>query len=1465
MGVHNLWQLLLPVGRRVNVESLERKTLAIDVSIWLTQFIKAMRDDEGKVVKNAHIIGTFRRIVKLLFYRIRPIFVFDGGTPEIKRRTVMSRKRRREDQETSVRKTAQRLLLAQLKKQHILSGSTVLTGASGKNKKQKADLEPVGSLGAEAGFAAGFIPGAPEKARDPPDAEVAGREEFVAGDGSQDARKGAEKVYGHGINGDGGSIRQRSAAAAFAQALPAAASDEEEEVEWEEEEDSGTDDVGDILLEDDNVDVMVLASLPPELQKDVVESAKRRQRLLSRQAFMPVAGNPALYSQAQISNFLKSSRLNQKVSSLREVLGDDGNRDEGGIGAGGKDQPESSAGSGTCMVEPDGDASGLKRAEFQDGCKDTTEAVWSRPGHAPQSSGLAGVGEGGWSRGGLREDDGRDGGGEKAVDLVQGGGFLPEDEHIDGRGDEGRGGGIGSMGGGGFLPESEGEEGVEDGATEGGVQGGPRVMGGDEECGLVVMKEAGAPLPRDDSSSGRMDASREGVGAGANTAEQWLEEEEREMALAVRMSLEEAASRGGREGRGASAVEAVDDDGQASVPGVEEEKEGGMRPLPTLGSLTTAKGPKEADDRETGGLVLSLPDAPASVDDAASLGDFLAALAPDRPPAPARPSGPGPGNLTPVFLPAKGQQSRAPPSASPGKTAPPVSARGGGLRDPRTAGANPASSPSSSLSKSVLPTEEAFQNAVATASRLTTWAGVAVRRAIQQHVQMAAPGVDPPASLPPTRGGQMYGREKAEGQVEEEASWDETLPFLQRGRDEGSDHDEDKEGEEDDIEWEGGDDKEDLSAEEERDESLGEEGMTVDIDGDVRVGTTFPGMVAPTEAAEAPTGVAWSRPTGGGSGVSAEAGRGSLLTLLEPANADSGGRRDLEEASVTVRKSEEPKPVAEWGGLGTGQDVMGLGNAGRVCDQTEARAHAEDAKEQEEEEGKVESLAIASEVSHAGMSLTGSDDVLGQGTEEYEDMSRDLDDEAALRSRMRKELRDAETVSQEMREDIMHLLQLFGVPYLVAPMEAEAQCAVLETLGLVDGVVSDDSDSFLFGARAVYKNIFDERKYVEAYRAEDLERELGLKRVDLVSLALLLGSDYTEGVKGVGIVNAMEVVRAFAPREEGEGETEVRGGKPEEGLQHFKAWLDGFDPLGDLSLRADRKLVDDREEDEAVDKAGEEGGSTRRRAAWVTQKVEAFHSKHKSARTRWVVTERFPDPAIYRAYLQPQVNASTDSFTWGVPDLDGLRVHLAQKLGWPVSETDSHLLPMLRRMQETVWQSRLDSYFLGYQDNVKFAKIKSKRLQRAVADLKPGGSIALEKEENTESGQEGAETMEIENARKIRKGSRKGGNARLCEGTNADVNRKEAQRTKALSPSKKMRRVQKRKKSLGQCSSSSGGSSSDEGEEREEGSVKGNGRGIAEADTRVPARLRGRRGGRGRKVVILDDEEASGSEHMAEE
>jgi DNA excision repair protein ERCC-5 len=94
MGVKDLWQLLEPVGRRVNIETLTNKRLAIgarpratravplqplapagrcsghadraraDASIWLHQFLAAMRDQRGEVIHNAHLLGFFRRICR---------------------------------------------------------------------------------------------------------------------------------------------------------------------------------------------------------------------------------------------------------------------------------------------------------------------------------------------------------------------------------------------------------------------------------------------------------------------------------------------------------------------------------------------------------------------------------------------------------------------------------------------------------------------------------------------------------------------------------------------------------------------------------------------------------------------------------------------------------------------------------------------------------------------------------------------------------------------------------------------------------------------------------------------------------------------------------------------------------------------------------------------------------------------------------------------------------------------------------------------------------------------------------------------------------------------------------------------------------------------------------------------------------------------------------------------------------
>jgi len=46
---------------------------------------------------------------------VRPIFVFDGVTPTLKRRTLIARRRRKEASGVKLRKTAEKLLLAQLK------------------------------------------------------------------------------------------------------------------------------------------------------------------------------------------------------------------------------------------------------------------------------------------------------------------------------------------------------------------------------------------------------------------------------------------------------------------------------------------------------------------------------------------------------------------------------------------------------------------------------------------------------------------------------------------------------------------------------------------------------------------------------------------------------------------------------------------------------------------------------------------------------------------------------------------------------------------------------------------------------------------------------------------------------------------------------------------------------------------------------------------------------------------------------------------------------------------------------------------------------------------------------------------------------------------------------------------------------------------------------------------------------
>ncbi|XP_010940441.2 single-strand DNA endonuclease 1 isoform X1 [Elaeis guineensis] len=103
-----------------------------------------------------------------------------------------------------------------------------------------------------------------------------------------------------------------------------------------------------------------------------------------------------------------------------------------------------------------------------------------------------------------------------------------------------------------------------------------------------------------------------------------------------------------------------------------------------------------------------------------------------------------------------------------------------------------------------------------------------------------------------------------------------------------------------------------------------------------------------------------------------------------------------------------------------------------------------------------------------------------------------------------------------------------GIPCLDGLEEAEAQCAFLNSASLCDGCFTSDSDIFLFGARTVYREIIlGEGGYVVCYEMEDIEKNLGFGRNSLISLALLLGSDYSQRVHGFGPETACRLVKSI--------------------------------------------------------------------------------------------------------------------------------------------------------------------------------------------------------------------------------------------------------------------------------------------------------------------------------------------------
>ena len=113
-------------------------------------------------------------------------------------------------------------------------------------------------------------------------------------------------------------------------------------------------------------------------------------------------------------------------------------------------------------------------------------------------------------------------------------------------------------------------------------------------------------------------------------------------------------------------------------------------------------------------------------------------------------------------------------------------------------------------------------------------------------------------------------------------------------------------------------------------------------------------------------------------------------------------------------------------------------------------------------------------------------------------------------------------LSDPMIDDSKSLVTFLGHAHCISPNEAEAQCAVLAKSSQCDLVLSQDSDCLVFGAPAVIMG-----KEPQIIELSKVLTELSLSFPQFVDLAILMGSDYAAGIKGLGQVRALQMIQNF--------------------------------------------------------------------------------------------------------------------------------------------------------------------------------------------------------------------------------------------------------------------------------------------------------------------------------------------------
>ncbi|MFX1449325.1 MAG: flap endonuclease-1 [Promethearchaeota archaeon] len=125
-------------------------------------------------------------------------------------------------------------------------------------------------------------------------------------------------------------------------------------------------------------------------------------------------------------------------------------------------------------------------------------------------------------------------------------------------------------------------------------------------------------------------------------------------------------------------------------------------------------------------------------------------------------------------------------------------------------------------------------------------------------------------------------------------------------------------------------------------------------------------------------------------------------------------------------------------------------------------------------------------------------------------------------------------LTKDMISESKKLLEAMGIPYVQAKSEGESQAAFIALKGDAWAAASQDWDSLLFGTPQLIRNltITGKRKIpgtdrvieinIEQINLKNALNELSITREQLIDIGILIGTDFNEGITGIGPKKALK-------------------------------------------------------------------------------------------------------------------------------------------------------------------------------------------------------------------------------------------------------------------------------------------------------------------------------------------------------